>query len=81
MPAALRKRGRWDQDSGEDLAALVDVEQEVRHSRTIACGEKPEFLAEWHQIWHHVSAYYCEHICPPESFDPVINNSAEASSG
>ena len=66
-----------------DLAVLVDVRHDLRHSRTIARGDNAEFLAGWHQIWDEVESYYFEHVCPPESFDLVIINSdsAEASGG
>ena len=38
-----------------DLAVLVDVPTELRHSRT-AGREDPEFLTRWHQVWDDVEA-------------------------
>lgn len=64
-----------------DLAVLVHVKNEVRHSRTVARGDGAEFLSEWHHSWDEVETYYFEHVCPPESFDLVIDNTAEASGG
>jgi uridine kinase len=61
-----------------DLAVLVDAQNEARHLRTVARGDNPEFLAQWHQIWDEVEAYYFEHVCPPESFHLVILNKEDA---
>ena len=61
-----------------DLAVLVDVQKEVRHLRAVARGDDAEFAAEWHQIWDDVENYYFEHVCPPESFDLVIENDDNA---
>ena len=61
-----------------DLAVLVDVPDEVRRLRAAARGDDAEFLAAWHGIWDEVEAYYFGHVCPPESFDLVVLNNADA---
>jgi para-aminobenzoate synthetase len=55
-----------------DLTVLVNVKTKIRHSRTVARGDDPEFLADWHQIWDEVESYYFRDVCPPDSFDLVI---------
>ena len=58
-----------------DVAVLVDVQSQTRHSRTAVRERDPtEFLSQWHAIWDEVETYYFEHVCPPESFDLVIGN-------
>jgi para-aminobenzoate synthetase len=57
-----------------DLAVLVDAQKEVRHLRTLARGDDPALLAQWHQVWDEVESYYFTHVCPPASFDLVIRN-------
>ncbi|MGQ3673939.1 TrbC/VirB2 family protein [Xanthobacter sp. TB0139] len=31
-------------------------------------------LAAWHAVWDDVESYYFERVCPPRSFDLVIQN-------
>jgi para-aminobenzoate synthetase len=57
-----------------DLAVLVDAPEVSRHARTLARGDDPVFLAQWHQVWDEVESYYFTHVCPPASFDLVIRN-------
>ena len=57
-----------------DLAVLVDVQTKKRHLRTAARGDDTEFLANWHGIWDKVEAHYFQHVCPPETFDLVVEN-------
>ena len=61
-----------------DLAVLVEVQNTLRHSRLAARGDKAEFLARWHEIWDDVETFYFENVCPPESFDLVIQNNDSA---
>lgn len=63
-----------------DLAVLVHTPPRGRHSRTVARGDNAEFLTQWHQIWDEVERYYFEQVCPPESFDLVIDNSYDGAS-
>jgi para-aminobenzoate synthetase len=58
-----------------DLTVLVHVEAETRHFRT-AMRERDdsEFLAKWHSVWDEVEQYYFRDVCPPESFDLVVEN-------
>ena len=57
-----------------DITVLVHVPLPVRHSRTMARGEDRDFLARWHQMWDEVETYYFESVCPPESFDLLVQN-------
>jgi len=58
-----------------DLAVIVDVPTKVRHERTAAREQGAEgFLAAWHAVWDDVESYYFERVCPPRSFDLVIQN-------
>jgi para-aminobenzoate synthetase len=63
-----------------DLTVLVNVETETRHFRT-AMRERDdsEFLAKWHSVWDDVEQYYFRAICPPESFDLVVENGRDSS--
>ncbi len=55
-----------------DLAVLLDVPVTVRHAR-LAAREDGAFLAEWHQLWDPVEAYYFTHVRPRSSFDVVVD--------
>jgi para-aminobenzoate synthetase len=57
-----------------DLAVLISVPKNERHSRIHARGDDLAFAEAWHQTWDDVEAYYFEHVNPPESFDLVIPN-------
>ena len=58
-----------------DLAVIVDVPTKVRHERAAAREQgADEFLAAWHAVWDDVESYYFERVCPPKSFDLVIQN-------
>src|SRR6267378_1113156 len=61
-----------------DLAVLVDLQSKMRHRRIAARGDNAECLAKWHDIWDDVETYYFEHVCPPDSFDLVIQNDDNA---
>ena len=61
-----------------DFTVLVDARKKRRHLRTAARGDDIEFLAQWHAIWDAVESYYFQRVCPPESFDLVIRNDANA---
>jgi uridine kinase len=61
-----------------DLAVLVDTPDELRRLRAAARGDAAEFLAAWHGIWDEVEAYYFGQVCPPESFDLIVLNNADA---
>lgn len=58
-----------------DLVVLIEVSPDVRHER-VARRERDadEFLAAWHAIWDDVEEHYFEQVCPPASFDLVIQN-------
>ena len=58
-----------------DLAVIVDVPTKVRHERTAAREQGAEdFLTAWHAVWDDVESYYFERVCPPRSFDLVVQN-------
>lgn len=58
-----------------DLAVIVDVPTQVRHARLAAREQGGEdFLAGWHAVWDAVESHYFEGVCPPRSFDLVIEN-------
>lgn len=58
-----------------DLSVLVDVPVATRHAR-LALREEADFLAAWHDRWDSAEAYYFSHMCPPSSFDLVVDNTA-----
>lgn len=57
-----------------DIAILVEVPSELRHSRIATRGDDAVFMAGWHQIWDEVENYYFERVCQPESFDLIVLN-------
>jgi len=54
-----------------DLAVLVDVSIEERHTR-LAPREDAGFLEHWHQLWDPVEELYFTCVRPKESFDLVV---------
>lgn len=58
-----------------DLAVIVDVPVNERHER-VAKREQgaDDVLAAWHAIWDDVERYYFEQVCPPRSFDLIVQN-------
>ncbi len=57
-----------------DIAVLINVPKNERHSRILARGDDVELASVWHEIWDDVEAYYFEQVNPPELFDLVISN-------
>ncbi len=58
-----------------DLAVIVDVPTKVRHARLVAREQGGgDFLAGWHAVWDAVESHYFASVCPPRSFDLVIQN-------
>ena len=58
-----------------DLAVMVDVPTRVRHERLVAREQGGgDFLAAWHAVWDDVESHYLERVCPPGSFDLVVQN-------
>jgi uridine kinase len=58
-----------------DLTVLVHVEAETRHfRRAMRESDHSEFLTKWHSVWDEVEQYYFAVVCPPESFDLVVEN-------
>ena len=55
-----------------DMAILVDVDIEKRHSR-LAAREPKEFLDKWHQRWDDVEKHYFSKIRPKNLYDLVVN--------
>jgi uridine kinase len=55
-----------------DLAILVDVPVETRHTRLVSREDKG-FLLPWHQRWDPVEHYYFTRVRPRSSFDLVVN--------
>ena len=55
-----------------DIAVLVNVPTEARHARLKIRDNDSQFLSVWHSIWDEVEAYYFEHVCPPSSYDMII---------
>ncbi|MEM7118795.1 MAG: zeta toxin family protein [Chloroflexota bacterium] len=55
------------------LSVLINVPTAERHAR-LAKREPPDFLATWHRRWDPAEAYYFSQVCPPSSFDLVIEN-------
>ena len=58
-----------------DLTILVQVPKEDRHNRVEQRErDSNDFLNDWHVIWDEVEALYFGQICPPSSFDIVVEN-------
>lgn len=58
-----------------DLTVVVDVPTKARHDRVAAREQgADDFLAAWHAVWDDVERYYFECVCPPASFNLVIQN-------
>jgi uridine kinase len=56
-----------------DLSVLIDVPAATRHRRTSA-RDDTAFQSDWHVIWDEVEETYFTRVCPPESFDLVVEN-------
>ena len=54
-----------------DLAILIDVPVEERHTR-LEGREDKDFLAKWHERWDEVERYYFNQVRPRDSFDLVV---------
>lgn len=54
-----------------DLAVLVDVPVEERHTR-LQARESSGFMDKWHQRWDAVERYYFTQVRPASSFDLVV---------
>jgi para-aminobenzoate synthetase len=58
-----------------DVSVLVDVQSSTRHFRVAARErDSSKALTDWHAIWDEAEAHYLQRVCPPESFDLVIQN-------
>lgn len=54
-----------------DLAILVDLPVEKRHSR-LKAREDRDFLESWHARWDEVEEYYFTQVRPESSFDLIV---------
>ena len=58
-----------------DLAVLVSVPSRIRHDRVEPRErDSEEFLDRWHGVWDEVEDRYFSEVCPPASFDILIEN-------
>jgi uridine kinase len=55
------------------LKILIEVPVHIRHGR-LQCREDQGFLMHWHERWDEAEQYYLSEVCPPSSFDIVIEN-------